>query len=185
MNARLTMLLTIAVLATAALASCGDDESISGGGPGTTTAGGESADATQNGTSGGESSVEASALSKDEYLERASAACNKERETFLLEVGEFMKRNRSKAKSEAALFTPMIKQVYLPKIEAEITAVRALGAPEGDEAEIEAILVAQQSAVDEVRGAKQLQNFDEIYPYFAEANQMYRDYGFKACTNGE
>ena len=41
--------------------------------------------------------------------------------------------------------------VIVPRIESEITAIRALGAPEGDEKEVEAILRATEDGVREIK----------------------------------
>ena len=45
----------------------------------------------------------------------------------------------------------MPSHVIVPRIQNEITAIRALGAPEGDEKEVEAILRATEDGVREIK----------------------------------
>lgn len=124
-----------------------------------------------------------SSLGKAEYVKQASAACVKERDNLLAKVNAYLEKHDSKNADEGVVLAGMYKAVVLPTVEAEIAAVRKLGAPEGDEDEIEAILAAQQKAVDEARQIKSAKTLEELEDPFMPASKMYRDYGFTACTN--
>jgi hypothetical protein len=165
----------MAVMAIAA--GCG------GGGDSSSAPASAGGDTSATGESNG-GSITTSSLDKEEYIKKASAVCVKERESVLEEMAAWVKSHEGKGNSGAELIVPLTRQVLLPKIEAEIAAVRALGAPEGDEDQIEAILAAQQAAVDEVRSEKKLTSFEEVDTHFKAAGDMYREYGFTACMNG-
>jgi hypothetical protein len=125
-------------------------------------------------------------LSKKEFLKRAEAACEKQRESLVEEASNFINKRIGKGDTEAdelALIGPMAKAVMVPTIEAEIAAVRKLGAPAGDEEQIEALLEAQQEAVEEVKELKSANSLEDVEKHFANATEMYAEYGFGACTN--
>ncbi|HET8863445.1 MAG TPA: hypothetical protein VFM94_09370 [Solirubrobacterales bacterium] len=168
MTGRSTLLLLSAlILAVAAVfAGCGGSDDDSGDG----------------GSSGGPT-VTTSSLSQEEYVKQASAACEKIRKPLLKEVNAYLVKNDSKKVKEGVLVANMSKAVLLPTIEAEIEAVRKLGAPDGDEEEIESILAAQEASVEEVKGVKEAATLEEIESHFIGASKMYQDYGFTACTN--
>lgn len=163
-----TNLLTAIVLVATVAVGCGDDEPSSGNG--------ESA--------GGGAAVTTSSLSHDEFVKQASAACSRERKGLIGEVNAYLTKHDSKGMPETVLFANMIKSVMVPTIEAETEAMRELGAPEGDEEEIEAILASQQEAIDEVKGLKNVKGIEDVEVHFKDVGKELRDYGFTACTNG-
>lgn len=188
MSARSPILLVALVALAAIVGGCGDDSDSDSATSANET--GADSGAGSRSDSGSDSSgpegaqdegaeVTTSSLSREEFVKRASAACQKEREKILAETAAFVKR----LGTEEIPVTRVVRSVQLPKIEAEIEIIRSLGAPEGDEEEIEEILAAQEVAVEEVRGVEQIKTFNEVEKYFADATEMFRDYGFTACTN--
>lgn len=75
-----------------------------------------------------------------------------------------------------------IRTVLLSVIAAEINDLQKLGAPEGDEQEIEAMLAAQEAALDEAKANKR--KLEDVEDYFAEADKELRAYGLDECTKG-
>lgn len=161
LTAALAALISIAIIAI----GCGDDEE-------------------SNGSSGTAGAITTSSLSKDEYLQKANAACRAKNANYGKEINAHLKRAGAKGWSESRVVLVGIKTVVLPITEAQLAAVRDLGAPEGDEEEVEAALDAQQEAIAETRAAKQLRTVDESRSLFADATKMLERYGLKDCTYG-
>lgn len=76
----------------------------------------------------------------------------------------------------------LIETVVVPKIRSQSESIRALGAPAGDEEEIEAMLDSLDQAVEEAEDnpGSLLNDGDP----FADAVGKARDYGFKVCGQG-
>ena len=161
---RLTSLLTVAIAAAAIAAGCGDDEESSG--------------------SGASVSVTTSSLSAEEYAKKADELCQREREKIPTRVEAYQRRNKpAKGKPADVVYAETIQAALVPYLEEELEKLRALGAPEGDEETVEAILTAQQEAIDEVTVLKTLSNQEgALESHFSEANELMRDYGIEECT---
>jgi hypothetical protein len=157
-KARLTVLL--AALAIAAIgAGCGDEDS------------GDSAEA--NGS-----------LSKAEFVKQASSVCRQERKALAKDMSAYLERQRSKKLPEPVLIANMFKAVFVPVVEAEMAGIRKLGAPAGDEQQIEAILVAEQGAIDKLERLKRAKSIGAFNDYFAPADKKLRAYGLPVCAKG-
>ena len=70
--------------------------------------------------------------------------------------------------------------VAVPALEAEVRAIRALGAPEGDEAEVEAILSATERGIEEIK-ADPRGLADGAPPGLREAQRLAERYGSSEC----
>jgi hypothetical protein len=70
--------------------------------------------------------------------------------------------------------------VVIPALEAEVRAIRALGAPAGDEAEVEAIIAATEAGIDEIR-ADPVAVLDGPPPSLRVAGRLARAYGSQSC----
>ena len=183
MNARVIVLAAALFAIAAVAAGCGsDDESSS-----TTAAGGQAAGGGSTGGGGGESgggtAIQGSSLDKPEFIKKASAVCMKEREGLVEEVDSYLKKHEPEGKPQGLLFAQMVKAVLLPTIEAEVAAIRKLGAPSGDEEEVEAILAAQEQGVEEAKQLKRLESLEEVEGHFVVATERLFDYGFETCNN--
>lgn len=166
MAARLTTLLIFIFAISLVAVGCGDSGDDSGSG----------------GAASGES-IETSELSKQEYLKQASAACDRERKNLVQEVNSYLEKHSSDGQPEGVLIANMARATMLPTIEAEIAAVRKLGAPEGDEEQIEEILAAQEAAVEKAKKLKNAPTLEDVESLFLKATDKYKAYGFVACTN--
>ena len=99
-------------------------------------------------------------------------------------MAAYGQKHAGEEKQGESQYAAVVRGVLLPTIETEIAKVAELGAPEGDEEQIEAILAARQEAVDEVA---KLNDFDqaEYESHFLDADKLTRAYGFVDfnCTN--
>jgi hypothetical protein len=167
------MLLSL-VMAIAALgAGCG-----SGGSDSSSS---EGAFSTTGGSTAGGTSVKTSSLSKDEFVKQANAICERERKNILTEFDAYFAKHKGE-KEAAQVFADMIHVVLLPTVENDIAKIRALGAPEGDEAEIELFLEEQQKAVEAAAKAKRISDEEPLSTYFEGPTKLARAYGLEGCT---
>lgn len=192
MTRRFLTLATIVAAMGAMAVGCGGDDSSDSSAPaagdGTGAAdtsgdrdGGESgADADADGDGGG--SIATSSLDKSQFVKRANALCNKERKGLVQEARSYFAERSSDGLPPRVLTAKIVKELAMPVVEAQIEAVRGLGAPEGDEEEIEAMLDAQQRAVDEVKEQKEIDPVNGPVKQFKDVTETYERYGLKWCS---
>jgi hypothetical protein len=132
----------------------------------------------------GEVAVTTSSLSKPAFIKEASAICAREGKGTIRQASVYLSKHGSDGLPEGVLFANMVKKVMLPSIQAQIDEISKLGAPAGDEEQVEALLTAQQQAVDEVEQLKSVKSIEAVEQYFKKASPKYYDYGFSACVYG-
>jgi hypothetical protein len=95
--------------------------------------------------------LEPPAISKAQFLAEADRIC-RSGDSQIEAIGDDLytdvERGERPSPGEVRRFAT---GVIVPRIESEITAIRALGAPEGDEKEVEAILRATEDGVREIK----------------------------------
>ncbi len=141
---------------------------------------------TSSASSADDVTITTSSLSKDEFVARASKACQRLRRNLLERVLNYTQQHESKNPSrseETAVFAGMTKAVLLPTIRKELAAIRRLGAPTGDEDEVAAFIAAEQDAVDKVAELTHIVSRFEIERYFTDSEKLFRAYGLGACAN--
>lgn len=176
MTARLTMLLLVTMVAAVIGTGCGGGDS----------SGDESSSSSGASSAGSTVTVTTSTLSKDEFVAQASKACQHLRKDLFERVLAYIKQHEPKNSSraeETAVFAAMTKAVLLPTIRKEIAAIRELGAPSGEEGEVEELLTSEQEAVDTVANLKHIVSRFEIERYFTDSEKLFRAYGLDACAN--
>jgi hypothetical protein len=173
-----SLLSSLAALAIAAAIALG----VGGCGGGSNSTSSESTNTTA--ASGGkQAKVHSSSLGKTEFIEKADAICTREKTKGLEAMGAFVKENKgATGQAKAELIGEAIQKVFLPSIQSQVDQIRALGAPEGDEQEVEAILVALEEAVE---GASQGSPSSARFAHsFANSGALAREYGLTACVYG-
>ncbi len=156
--------LALAILALAALAAgCGDDD--------------------DSGTGGGsDTSVATSSLSKNEFVKQANEICKGEREDLTTKIADYQQENPIGDKSPEVAQAEGVQAVILPVLEQEIAQIRDLGAPEGDEDQVEEILVAQQDGIDKVAQMEKIEPVEDAWErHFDPANKLMVEYGLGDC----
>lgn len=140
-----------------------------GGGDSGASAGTESEVATQ-----------VSSLSKAQFIEKADAICEKKTNEFHNEIETLQSQlTQGSAASELTKSAKLVTVVFVPTFEKEIGQIEALGAPEGDEEDIAAILAAMQRTLDE--GKDEPLTVLRREHTFGKGFQLARAYGFTAC----
>lgn len=190
----------IALASIAALAGgCGD--STQSGSSTTSTSGGGSQEASAPSKAGGEEegsrgeaeeeegdggsgevTVHTSSLSKPQYIKKASVICERVRKELASGFGEYgasheVPASGPKAQAAAGDF---INTIFAPIYQRQIDELSELGAPSGDEQEIEAILEAMQKGLQQSQ--EQPLAFIHGDPFFREAASLTARYGLVACS---
>jgi hypothetical protein len=127
-----------------------------------------------NKKSGGSSS----SISKAEFLRKGNAICaagNKEINAQGKKLFGSNQKRPSKAKMKQFAST-----VLIPSVQKQVDQIKALGAPKGDEAQVNAITAAAQDGIDKGKQDPLALTSDKADP-FKKANKLAREYGLKAC----
>jgi hypothetical protein len=146
------------------IAGCGSSDSDSG-------------DNGSNSSGGGDETV---ALTKVEFIKQADSVCEKGNKAIEDGADKFAKDNNvDTEKPTEEQKEEVIVEVVAPEIRQQGEEIGELGAPEGDEAKVEAIVTSLEDAADELESEpKSL--FEGKSP-LADASKLGQDYGFKVC----
>lgn len=190
---RFAMLVAAALLVAGLVVGCGSggggdetgstDSASKAAGGSADSAGGEAAPESSAEGGSGAPEVAESSLSKAEFVKRANALCSKERTKNFKQLTVFAGKHAAEGKPESTLLKDLVREVLLPRIEREIAGIAELGAPAGERAQVEAILEAQQKAVDEAAELANPKTLAQVESYFAKAGAMAKAYGISTCDN--
>lgn len=156
---RTVMLLFVVIAATAVAGGCGDDESSAG-------------------------SIETSSLTKAQFIKKAGAICTESNENLLVEINAYIEKHKSSSKSEGEVIADALREFAVPKVESQIEEIENLGAPAGDEAQIEAFLEAQRRSVESLAARQSLTLTPGIELAFRQPGKLARQYGLDECAYG-
>lgn len=124
-----------------------------------------------------------SSMTKAQFVNQANRACGAERENLLARAQAYQEETDTFAEEGTPQFAEATRRIFLSTFEAEVEAVRALGAPAGEKQRIEAVLTAQQEAIDDV-AERGVETYAQIEAAFAEASELLREYGLRGCLLG-
>lgn len=161
------------------VAACGDEDS-------STTGGEDNAAATSGGEGSGAggddrgSTVQPTSESKEDYVAKANALCKERTQQIQMEVGELLEDLPANGNgNQRAGLRKLVEKGVAPGLEAEIEELRELGAPEGDEKQIEEILAAIEATITEMR--KNPKAFVDDPKAFARTRRLAGPYGIGQC----
>jgi len=179
-------------------AAAGGDEN--GGGQATTPSDEDDADGGSSGSEedsedpDGDSGEEATEpLDKTEFIKQAEQICLQETEGAISGIVPYIERLKKQDPNTdqeiGELRGKAVVAVMVPSFESQIDQIRALGIPEGDEQEVEAILATMQRSADALRKDPPSANGIakagvELRQKFAPLDKIGREYGFKRCAYG-
>lgn len=169
------------LLAGLVVAGCGgdDDSTTAGGGGdnGSAAAGGEGSD---GGDRGDSSAVEATSESKEEYVAKANALCKKRKLQVQADLLRLFKRLSADGPPDPeANASKIVEEGVAPGLEAEVRELRELGAPEGDEDQVEELLTAIEASFGEAR--EDPEAFVNDPAAFMDTRRLAREYGIDQC----
>ena len=130
---------------------------------------------------GDDSSSDSSSITKAQFIKQADEICEKGNEENEAEFEEFAEdqglsegEEPTKAQQDEA-----ITEIVAPGVRKQIEEIDALPVPEGDEKQIEAIVLSVEEGVVEIETNPDTLSAG-ISP-LAEGSKLAKDYGLKAC----
>lgn len=165
---RFLILLPAALAAAAITVGCGDEDS--------------------GASAGGNADITTSSLSKEQFIERANDLCKRRNEQLSDEIAAYIRKNQKEIQGASPLeASSSLAELALSAFQETIDTLRELGAPDGDEDELAALLAEMQRGVDtlERRLPKQATGLDpdaEFFQVFNSSAAMARRYGIEACA---
>jgi len=123
-------------------------------------------------------------LTKAELIKEGNAVCSNGSEQIKTEAAEFLKENHINRREVlgTAQYRELTETVVTPTLQQETEEIRALGAPNGEEKEVNALLDALEQGI---KNAEKYPN--DIFKRaeaLAEANKKANEYGLKECGKG-
>ena len=117
----------------------------------------------------------AASLTKPEWIAKADSIC-KQGAQEINQAASQQFGNQKPTEDQVQQFT---KSNLLPKIQSEVDSIRALGAPSGDEHQVNKLLDTVQADIDKAKSANTIEN-----SAFADGNALANQYGLKVCGKG-
>ena len=126
---------------------------------------------------GGFSPVVSDPTSKVEFLRQADEICHSTESRIEAAADDLL---AGKGDPDPAEVEEVALGIVVPALEAEIAAIGALEAPEGDEDEVQGILDATQAGIEEIEADPQAL-LDGAPKSLVKAEQLARRYGSTQC----
>lgn len=141
----------------------------------------------ENGIEGGSESGGGGSIGRAEFIEKADEICaDSHREIAVKGVAELRKGVKA-GKSKEEIEADVLEGLLVPTLEDELEAIRALGAPAGDEGEVEAFLAAFEEVIEEAREDPQtfIQSSGEYtFGHYRKPGHLMAAYGLSGCPQG-
>jgi len=138
------------------------------------------------GSSSSETTETTASISKAQFVKQGNAICkagnqeiNEGFETF------FKQNNLNHKKPTDAQFEEISETVLAPSVSKQINEVRALGTPEGEEAEVEEFLASAEEALEEIEAEPTLIGAEGKDEPFFTVNKEATKLGLTACGGEE
>lgn len=125
---------------------------------------------------GGDDDSGEETISKQEWIDRAGQICTEGDAEINAQADEFFGEQGEPAGGELSEFVTV---VIIPGTEDQINQIDDLPAPEGDEEEIDEIVVTARAGIEEIKEDPELLGSEESS--LAEATTMIQDYGVEEC----
>jgi len=118
-------------------------------------------------------------LTKTEFIKQGDAICKEANEENEAEAEEYAEENGfTLEKASKDQIEEAVAAVLVPSLEKQAEELQALGAPEGDEEKVEAIVTALEDATAEIEDdPSSIFNGKSL----SKPNKLAEDYGFKVC----
>jgi hypothetical protein len=133
------------------------------------------------GCGGGDSTGSGTALTKAEFISQGDAICEKGNEEIESGSEEFAEENEIDTQNPTtAQQEELVSDVIVPNLNKQAEEIDALGAPSGEEAEVEAIVEAVETGAGEIEDEPG-QLVEGNTTSFDKANKLASEFGFKVC----
>jgi hypothetical protein len=121
------------------------------------------------------------AITKAEFVAKGNAVCVKGEKAQEAEINAYIKKNGLENKKPSkAQEAELVETVLVPNVQGQIDGVKALGAPSGEEQQVNSALELSQQALDKVEANPELAFGKENV--FAAAGKQLHAVGLKKCA---
>jgi hypothetical protein len=128
---------------------------------------------------GGDTTDESVTLTKTEFIKQGDAICKQGNDASEKEAEEFAEDNDFKLeKASKEQLEEAVSEVLVPNLERQTEELDALGAPKGDEEEVEAIVTSLEDATGEVEDDPGSVFEGDV---LKKPSKLAEAYGFKVC----
>jgi hypothetical protein len=118
-------------------------------------------------------------LTKTEFIKQGDAICKKGNDESEKEAEEFAEDNDFELeKASKEQLEEAVGEVLVPNLERQIEELDALGAPKGDEDQVEAIITSLEDATGEIEDDPGIVFKGDV---LKKPSELADDYGFKVC----
>ena len=131
---------------------------------------------------GDETTNETVTLTKAEFIKQGDTICKEGNKEIQKGFEEYVEENDLPENKEpsAEQGVELTETVILPNVKQQAEEIRDLGAPEGDEEQVDELVTSLEDAVAEGEDDPE-SLFEGKTDPFAEVNEIATDYGFKVC----
>jgi hypothetical protein len=127
-----------------------------------------------------DTTVTTGSMSKAEFFARATATCL-HRQTIVLNRFKRYRDEHRQDMSPSELIAKVSQEYLLPGIQFQFDELRLMGAPEGDEDQVEEMLGAFQFAIEKGQRSR-IDSADEFGDLFRVHNELAIAYGLSHCA---
>lgn len=118
-------------------------------------------------------------LTKAEFIKQGDAICKEGNAASEKEAEEFAKDNDfNLEKASEEQLEEAISEVLVANLNRQVEEIDALGAPEGDEDQVEEIITSLEGAVAEIEDDPKVVFQNNV---LKEPGELAKEYGFKVC----
>ena len=129
--------------------------------------------------SGSETTEATVTLTKAEFIKQGDAICEEANEQNETEAEEFAEDNGfTLEKATDEQLEEAITEVLVPSLNQQVGDIAALGAPQGDEEQVEKIVVSLEGGAGEIEDEPSLAFEGDP---LKESSRLAKDYGFEVC----
>ncbi len=131
---------------------------------------------------GDETTDETVTLTKAEFIKQGDAICGEGNDQSEKEAEEFAEDNDfDLEKASKEQLEEAVSEVLVSNLSQQVEDLNALGAPEGDEDQVEEIIVSLEGALEEIEEDPSRVFKSDV---LKEPGELAGDYGFKVCGQG-
>jgi hypothetical protein len=123
---------------------------------------------------------ETTALTKSQFISQGNALCKEKEQERLNEINKKVAALKPNETFSDAKQTKMVETIIIPNYEELISEMEELGAPEGDEAQIEKITAAMKDTQKKLEEDPEEAIFS--VQMFEKPNKLLEAYGLKSCV---
>lgn len=133
---------------------------------------------------GSDSTSTTASLTKAEFLKQGNQVCAEGNKEINAGFEEFLKKNHLGHKQEPtkAQKEELAETVVLPGVAKQVEGVKALGAPSGEEEQVDAIVEGAEEALEEAEEDPAAFVSEEGTDPFKEVDKLTSAYGLTACS---